>query len=751
MSSKKRYIYNIEGIVQGVGFRPFVYQIAHSNSLKGYVLNNSLGVVIDIEGEIESLKKFDNSLHVELPPLSRVDVIDKTELEFFGYQNFEIRKSDEKASKHTLVSPDMSICDDCLKELRDKNNFRYNYYFVNCTNCGPRYSITKTVPYDRANTSMSIFQMCPKCKSEYTNPMDRRYHAQPISCEDCGPKISLKTIDGKVLAKNSEAIDKISSLISKGHIVAMKGMGGFHLICDATQNRVVKELRERKKRPTKPFAVMFETIDDIKKCSNITNDEEKAITSIQRPIVLVKKDAKSSLISDLIAPYIDRLGVFLPYTPLHVLLLQELKKPIIATSANRSGEPIIKDEKELQKSLGNIVEFYLDYNREIVNASDDSVLQIIRGKQLFMRASRGFTPMSFRGKYAEKRHILAVGAHQKNSIALYLDNQIILSPYIGDLDSVKSCEFFQRTLETFKKLYNFDPEVIICDMHPNYFTTQWAKKQDRELYQIQHHFAHILSCMFEHGLEKELLGVAWDGTGYGDDGTIWGGEFFTCDRKSYKRVAYFEPFYLLGGDKSIKDIKRVAISMIFDVVKDDDFSRFKNFVDLFDKNEFTILKQMHKKGINAIKCTSVGRIFDAVAVFSGVCESVTYDGESGLIIESLYDEGINQSYEFYLDGEIIRYKHIFAQMLEDKNPSLIATKFINGLVDLFFKISNRYDLDIALGGGVFQNRTILEKILKQSKQKNIYFPQKTPINDSGIALGQLYGYLITPPTKYTNF
>ncbi len=742
MSSKKRYIYRIEGIVQGVGFRPFIYQIAHSNFLKGYVLNNSLGVAIDIEGEIESLKKFDNSLHVELPPLSRVDVIDKTELEFFGYQDFEIRKSDEKASKHTLVSPDMSICDDCLSELRDKNNFRHNYYFINCTNCGPRYSIIKTVPYDRVNTSMSIFQMCQKCKSEYTNPMDRRYHAQPISCEDCGPEISLKTIDGIVLAKNSEAIDKISSLITKGHIVAMKGMGGFHLICDATQNRVVKELRERKKRSTKPFAVMFETIDDIKKCSNITNDEEKAITSIQRPIVLVKKNAKSSLISDLVAPYIDRLGVFLPYTPLHVLLLQELKKPIIATSANRSGEPIIKDAKELEKSLGNIVEFYLDYNREIVNASDDSVLQIIEGKQLFMRASRGFTPMSFRSKYTEKRHILAVGAHQKNSIALYLDNQIILSPYIGDLDSVKSCEFFQRTLETFKKLYNFDPEVIICDLHPNYFTTQWAKKQNKKVYQIQHHFAHILSCMFEHDLKDELLGIAWDGTGYGDDGTIWGGEFFICDRKSYKRVAYFEPFYLLGGDKSIKDIKRVAISMIFDVVKDDDFSSFKNFVDLFDKNEFSILKQMHQKNINAIKCSSVGRIFDAVVVFSGVCESVTYDGESGLIIESLYDEGISQSYEFYLDGDVIRYKHIFAQMLKDKNPSLIATKFINGLVDILFKISNRYDLDIAFGGGVFQNRTILEKITKKPMKQKIYFPHKLPINDGGIAVGQLYNYLI---------
>lgn len=737
---KKNYKYKIEGIVQGVGFRPFVYQLAHAHELFGYVLNNSLGVEIEIEGELENLEYFHHGLLSKLPPLARIDCIKREERVFRNYKRFEIRASNEQALKQTLISPDMSICNDCLRELKDKNNFRYNYFFINCTNCGPRYSIIKTVPYDRVNTSMNRFVMCPACAKEYKNPMNRRYHAQPISCSKCGPELFLKDIHGKLLAKNNEAISKLADLIKKGHIVAMKGMGGFHLICDARDDRVVKELRRRKTRPTKPFAVMFKNISQIKKDCLLSEEECSAITSQQRPIVLVKKTESASLISTEVAPHIDRLGVFLPYTPLHVLLLEALDFPIIATSANRSGEPIITNETDLVDSLNGVIDYYLDYNREIVNSSDDSVLQMIGKEQLMMRSSRGFTPTSFRYEAKTNKHILAVGAHQKNAIALYLNNQVIFSPYIGDLESVKSCKFFERTLEVFKRLYNFDPALIICDKHPNYFSTQWAKKQNVDVGQVQHHYAHILACMFEHNLDKKVLGVAWDGTGYGDDGTIWGGEFLCCDRSGYERVAYFEPFSLLGGDRSIKDIKRVALSMIFDIAGDE-LKGFEAFTKLFNKQELSLLQQMHKKNINAPKCSSVGRIFDAVAVFSGVCSSVSYDGESGLIIESLYDEKITDAYEFYLDGTIIRYKHMFAQMLQDKDPKVIASKFINALVDIFFKISDQYDLDIALGGGVFQNRTLLEKILERAGKNNIYFPHKLPINDSSIAMGQLYVHI----------
>jgi len=523
---KKLFRYTIEGIVQGVGFRPFIYQLAQSYELFGYVLNNSLGVEIEIEGELENLKSFDLDLSSKLPPLARIDRIKREEKAVQNYKNFEIRASNEQIVKQTLISPDMSICDDCIKELRDKKNFRYNYFFINCTNCGPRYSIIKTVPYDRANTSMSKFKMCPICEGEYKDPMNRRYHAQPISCPKCGPEIFLKDMQGKLLAKNSEAIIKLADLIKKEYIVAMKGMGGFHLICDARLDKTVKELRTRKRRPTKPFAVMFKDISHIKKACYLSREECDAITSQQRPIVLVKKRNTANIISKHIAPRIDRLGVFLPYTPLHVLLLDELNFPIIATSANRSGEPIIAKESDLIDSLKGVIDYYLDYNREIVNSSDDSVLQMIVNKQLLMRSSRGFTPTSFRYEAKTDKHILAVGAHQKNAIALYLNNQVIFSPYIGDLESVKSCELFQKTVEVFKRLYNFNPTLIICDKHPNYFSTQWAKKQNVEVKQVQHHYAHILACMFEHNLNKKVLGVAWDGTGYGDDGTIWGGRVF---------------------------------------------------------------------------------------------------------------------------------------------------------------------------------------------------------------------------------
>jgi len=737
---KKLFRYTIEGIVQGVGFRPFTYQLALSHELFGYVLNNSLGVEIEIEGELEHLEAFNHDLSSKLPPLARIDCIKREENALQDYKSFEIRASNEQTVKQTLISPDMSICDDCLKELRNEKNFRYNYFFINCTNCGPRYSIIKTVPYDRVNTSMSKFKMCPVCEGEYKDPMNRRYHAQPISCPECGPEIFLKDMQGKLLAKNNEAIAKLADLIKKGHIVAMKGMGGFHLICDARHDKTVKELRRRKTRPTKPFAVMFKDINHIKRACYLSEEECNAITSQQRPIVLVKKIKTANIISEHVAPRIDRFGVFLPYTPLHVLLLDELNFPIIATSANRSGEPIIAKESDLIDSLSGVIDYYLDYNREIVNSSDDSLLQMIGDKQLMMRSSRGFTPTSFRYEAKTNKHILAVGAHQKNAIALYLNNQVIFSPYIGDLESVKSCKFFQRTIEVFKRLYNFDPTLIICDKHPTYFSTQWAKKQNVEVKQVQHHYAHILACMFEHKLDKKVLGVAWDGTGYGDDGTIWGGEFLLCDRFSYERVAFFEPFLLLGGDRSIKDIKRIALSMAFDI-QEDLSNGFEAIADLFAKSELSILRQMHQKALNSPKCSSVGRLFDAVAVFSGICDKVTYDGESGLIIESLYDENIKECYDFYLDGNIIRYKHVFAQMLQDADAKVIASKFINALVKIFFEITNRYDLDIALGGGVFQNRTLLEKILKKATKNNIYFPHKLPINDSSIAIGQLYTYI----------
>ncbi len=462
--------------------------------------------------------------------------------------------------------------------------------------------------------------------------------------------------------------------------------------------------------------------------------KKKRVTSNDRPIVLLRR--KENFLSPLIAPFIDRLGVFLPYTPLHVRLLDFLENPIIATSANKSGEPIVTNEEDLKDKLGNIIEYYLDYNRDIVNASDDSVLQVIGEKDLIMRASRGLTPISIRVESSEKRKILAVGAHQKNAIALYMNNQVILSPFIGDLDTIASVDFFTRTLETFKKFYNFEPDLIVGDKHPSYESTKWAKKQNLPFVQIQHHYAHILSCMFEHNIDEKVLGIAWDGTGYGDDGTIWGGEFLVCDRSNYKRIAYFEPFLLLGGDASIKDIKRIALSMILDCEED---KIYDDFLSQFNASELKLLKQIHAKELNSPKCSAVGRLFDMVAVICEVCNKVSYDGESGLILESLYDKEVKESYNIYKENSIIKYKHIIKEMLIDKEPKLIASKFINALVQIICDISSQYELKVLLSGGVFQNRTFLEELIL--KRNDILFQNELPINDSSISIGQLTSIL----------
>ncbi len=740
---KKKYKYKIEGIVQGVGFRPFVYTLAKKYSIAGYVLNNSQGVEIVAAGDEDTLSAFEKELQKKLPPLARIDFITR---EFYTgndeFKDFIIKESIKADSKYTLVSPDMSVCQDCLDELKDKKNHRYRYPFINCTNCGPRYSIIKTLPYDRVNTSMSVFEMCNVCKKEYTNPLDRRYHAQPVSCKNCGPVLSLKSIDGKTVKKGDEAISMLAEFINEGYIVALKGMGGFHLICDATNDDALTILRRRKKRPTKPFAVMFKDIIQLKKYAKIDLYEQQAIESIQRPIVIVHKGEKN--LSNYIAPNIDRIGVFLPYTPLHVILFEYLQNPIVATSANRSGEPICSNEDDLKDALGDVIEYYLDYNRDIVNSSDDSVLQMIGDKSIFIRSSRGYMPASFRYKSRDDIKILAVGAHQKSSIALYMNNQVILSPYIGDLENLKSFDAFKKVVETFQRFYDFEPDLVVCDRHPEYFSTKFANSLNIEVVRIQHHYAHILATMFEHNLSENVLGVAWDGTGYGDDGTVWGGEFFVCNKKSYKRVALFEPFLLLGGDKSIKDIKRISLSMIFDIVADTvELKEFEAFLSSFGTSELKMLQAMHKKKLNSPLCSSVGRLFDAVAVFCGICPKASYDGESGLILEKFYNSSINEKYNIYIDNGIIRYKHIFREILKDKEPEIVASKFINGLAEVVIDVAKPYGLEIVLGGGVFQNRSLLQRIISLSEKNELklYFPTKVPVNDSSISLGQIYSII----------
>lgn len=734
---KRRVAYRIEGIVQGVGFRPFIYTLSLHFGLKGFVLNNTLGVYLEVEGSDEALCLFDEALYAKLPPLARLDFVEKTPLDPIGYASFEIHHSEVGESKSSLVLPDMALCDDCMRELLDASNRRHHYFFINCTNCGPRYSIIRTVPYDRPNTSMQPFVMCDACQEEYTNPLDRRYHAQPISCATCGPSLYLKHISGEVLAYDHDAILRLASLIKEGKSVAMKGMGGFHLMCDASSDEAVRTLRERKQRPHKPFAVMFKNFEAVEAVCSVSSCEKEALLSQLRPIVLLKRADKSTLaLSDLVAPFTDRLGVFLPYTPLHVMLFEYLSHPIIATSANRSGEPIISDEVTLQKKLSHVVEYYLDYNREIVHSSDDSVVQYCGEKALLMRLSRGIAPLSVRVPSPEKRPILAIGVHQKNAIAIYLNQQVIVSPYIGDLDNLATCELFEKMISALGSFYDATPELIVGDKHPYYASIQWAKKQAIPFLQIQHHYAHILSAMFEHHLDETVLGIAWDGTGYGDDGTLWGGEFFVCDTHTYERVASFEPFYLLGGDASIKETRRVLASLLWDL-EDRGYDVEPLLLAYFDAKELKNLKQLYVKKINAPLCSSVGRIFDAVAIICGMDARVSYDGQSGLFLETLYDERIQEAYTFTCKEGVVLYKEVLWEMFQDNDPRTIASKFINALAHLVQSMTTLYGRKTILSGGVFQNRTLVEKILS-FKNDAIYTQHRLPPNDGGVCVGQIY-------------
>ncbi|MFV0481414.1 MAG: carbamoyltransferase HypF [Campylobacteraceae bacterium] len=725
--------YEAKGIVQGVGFRPFVYSLAIKYNLKGFVQNSSDGVLFELEGESVNIKLFEDEFKSNLPPLAQLDSLHVKEVNFKNYQNFQIIQSRENQNKSTAISPDMSMCDDCLSEFLDKKNRRFGYPLINCTNCGPRYSITYTVPYDRANTSMNKFEMCEECRAEYENPLNRRYHAQPISCPKCGPKIEF--VDLKTKTKTLiEPLLKLSQAIKNGKIVALKGMGGFHIICDAINEKTVQLLREKKRRETKPFALLFKNLEEIKKHCFVDEFEEKELLSQARPIVLLYKKDDISLAKN-IAPNIDRLGCFLPYTPLHVKLFEYLNSPIIATSANLSGEPIITDSQDLEEKLGNIIDCYVDFDRDIVNFSDDSVLQIVDKKPLYLRVSRGLAPKSFKTNFTCKEKILALGAHQKSTIAIYQDKKITISPYIADLDNIASIEAYQKTIETFKRFYDFEPTLLVCDKHPTYASTLFAKKQNLPLLQVQHHYTHILSAMFEYGLNEDILGISWDGTGYGDDGTIWGGEFFLCTQKEYKRVASLKPFKLLG-ESSIKHIDKIAFSLLYELKND---LHVKEFLDGFDKEKYKMLEHSFLKNINVFSCSSIGRLFDGVAAIILKKKQVSYDGESGLMLEALYDKEITSSYVYHINNlNQIDINNILLAILVDE-PRVAVSKFFNTLKDIVLFFAKKYGKKVVLSGGVFQNKTLLLLIIKEFKKEKIdYFvPSVLSVNDSSISLGQM--------------
>ena len=747
-STSKRLRVNVKGIVQGVGFRPFVYQSALSHALGGYVLNNSEGVVIEVEGEEKNLSLFLNALQDNPPPLARIDTIESHNITVTGEKSFHIHHSDAGMVTTTMVSPDIALCEKCKAQMNDKTDRRYAYPFINCTDCGPRYSIITRLPYDRPNTSMNTFTMCKECAKEYNDPNDRRYHAQPISCRECGPTLYLLDRNGKEIAKNNDAIGLTCKLIEEKKIVAIKGLGGFHLVCDALSDEAVSTLRERKKRPSKPLAVMFKDIEALKKEAFIGSKEEGLILSKEHPIVVVDKN-KNSTLSAYVAPNIQRVGVFLPYTPLHTLLLKELDRPIVATSANLSDEPIIIDEKDIFTKLGDVVDAVLTYDREIVNGCDDSVIMQSGDEKVSIRVSRGYAPKSIVLPKKSSKKILAVGANQKNTIALAFDGHIVLSPHIGDLNSLEAFEYFTRTLETFKRFYDFEPDIIVCDRHPEYETTKWARQFTKEnekieLLEVQHHHAHALACMAEYGLDEKVLSFCFDGTGYGEGGALWGGEVLLSDVDDYERVHHLKPFRLLGGAKAVKEPRRVALSLLFECFTlEEILSLESETTKSFTSDEIKSLHTMWQKGLNSPYTTSMGRVFDAVASLAGVAQILGYEGESGLLLESIVEEEIdlNKQFSYTIVDDSIDISAMVQEILHVKDPATISSMFISTTVHIILDIAGRYPLlPVVLSGGVFQNRVLVDKLVKEFKKRKIrYYIQKdTPVNDGSIALGQAY-------------
>ncbi|WP_457569426.1 carbamoyltransferase HypF [Desulfurobacterium sp.] len=734
----------ITGTVQGVGFRPFIYRLATSLNLKGYVLNDTSGVTIEVEGDEKNVREFLLRIEKEKPAISKIYSLEYKILENAGYNNFEIRKSNESGKIEVLILPDLATCEDCIKELENPEDRRYRYPFINCTNCGPRFTIIEKLPYDRKNTTMKIFKMCPECEKEYNDPTNRRFHAQPNACPVCGPRVWLTDKKGDVIAEREKALELTVKLLKEGKILAIKGLGGFHLICDASNEETVKELRRRKNREEKPFAVMFPDIESIKKEACVSPLEERALSSIERPIVVLKKEKNYSLAPS-VAPSNSTIGAFLPYTPLHHLILKDFGKPIIATSANVTDDPIVKDNEEAIDRLSDIADFLLLHNRPIKRRCDDSVIRIVAEKPSPLRRSRGFAPLPVKLPFNLKKPVLALGPFMKNTIALGIDDKVFISQHIGDLETPLAVEFYEETIRDFLTLFNVNPEVVVCDKHPLYYSTKFGEKNFKEkLLKVQHHFTHLLSCLAENEAdpEEEVIGFSFDGTGYGDDGTIWGCEVFRLNFFQYERLFHLRQFRLPGGEKAVKEPYRVAISLC----KEAGINPPKN---LTDEKATTFIMKMIEKGINSPLTSSMGRLFDGVAALIGIKKKVSYHAQAAILLEqeALKSE-TKEKYRFRIREGIIDWIPVLKEILNDVTKGIptpvIARKFHNGVAKMIVNIAEieRKKTGIskvALSGGVFQNGLLIETVLPLLKEKNftVYTHQIVPTNDGGISLGQV--------------
>jgi len=764
----KRKQIRIKGIVQGVGFRPFIYSLANRYGLNGFVLNDTEGVMVEVEGSKVFIDEFLLDIKNQVPPLSIIEQILVRELPVTGYKKFAIKPSASKKEKFVLISPDIATCDDCLDELFDPENRKYGYPFLNCTNCGPRFTIIENIPYDRGKTTMAKFPMCRECQNEYDNPFNRRFHAQPNCCSECGPHLALLDKSGKEIATKSSII-RTCEFLRMGKIVAIKGLGGFHLACDARNQEVVAKLRRGKRREEKPFALMAKDIQSIKTFCKVNELEQKLLISNRKPIVLLEK-IEPNLIAAAVAPQQKYLGMMLPYTPIHHLLFSSLSA-LVMTSGNFSNEPIVYSNCKALEQLGDVADYFLVHNRKIHTRCDDSVTRIFNGSEMLVRRSRGYVPEPVEFPY--KKQILSCGAQLSSTFCLTRDNYAFMSHYIGDLENLETLEAFEEGIEHFKKLFSIEPQIIAYDLHPEYLSTKYAKqllKNNHNLIgvPIQHHHAHIVSCMVDNCIDEKVIGIAFDGLGYGTDGNLWGGEFFTADFNNFQRMAHFQNIPMPGGTKAIDEPWRMAISYLYQTYGKD-----------FDKIKIACLTKLNKKSlelvtkiiclnINSPLTSSVGRLFDAVSSLLGICDRINYQGQAAIELEMAIEspgttEDTGHSYGYTvkeINGIfIIEPACIISGIVEDiihRLPaSIISLRFHTAIAGIIVDICDRIRKttglnSVVLTGGVFQNMFLLRKAIKGLDKKgfNTFTQHRVPTNDGGIALGQavIAGYRVSSIT-----
>jgi hydrogenase maturation protein HypF len=754
-TSRVRLRMRLRGAVQGVGFRPFVYRLAADVGVTGWVLNGPDGVTLEVEGDGDSVDSFAARLSAELPAPGAIHECESERLEPAGYAAFEIRRSDRAGAPSAVVLPDLATCDACLAEVLDSTDRRHGYPFTNCTHCGPRFSIVRELPYDRPNTTMAGFAMCARCRAEYEFPLDRRFHAQPNACPVCGPRLALWDATGAILldGDSDEIIAAAADALRAGCIVAVKGLGGFHLTCDAGSAGAVSLLRARKRRPAKPLAVMARDLEMARTLCAVGEEAEALLASPEAPIVLMKRRADAPVCAG-VAPGQPNLGVMLPATPLHHLLCRAAGIPLVATSGNLSEEPICTDEHEAVERLGGIADLFLVHDRPIERHVDDSVAWVLRGEPRLLRRARGYAPLPIRVA-REMPTVLAVGAQLKNTVALGMWRQVFVSQHVGDLETAESRAAFERVIADFLRLYRARPAAVAHDLHPDYPSTRWALEAEGALagiprIAVQHHHAHLASVLADNGVEGTALGMIWDGTGYGPDGVIWGGEFLAGDAHGYRRAAHLLPFTLPGGDAAVREPRRTALALLHATFGEVAFDlRGLAPVAAFDEKEMRILRQMMATGFRTPRTTSMGRLFDGVGSLLGLCHRAGYEGEAAIMLEAAADVHEQGVYELPLSGDAATgadaldwrpmLRRIVTEQMDGASVATISARFHNTLAAAAVEVAKHVgEPRVALSGGCFQNRLLATRTADALERAGfrVLLHRQVPPNDGGISLGQ---------------